>query len=211
MLYTGVDEVGYGALAGPIVAVAVTMEIPYPKEQLARHWPLAGVRDSKKTTTAQRARLSYELTEFLINEGAEVGISVVSAKRIDVLGYARAADTARKEAVRGASFDLGITPDLVVVDGIVPVPVPGQQICVPKADDKYWLVGAASILAKIYRDNMMLRAARQYPQYGWDKNMGYAGGSIKDSPHITGLVRYGLTPLHRSLPCQKVLRKRQAG
>ena len=211
MLITGVDEVGYGALAGPIVAAAVTMEIPYPRHKLTRFWPMSSVKDSKKTTKPQRIRLASSLTTFLVHKEAGVGIGVVPASRIDVLGYSEAADEARRLAVERATAVDGLRPDLVIVDGTIPISrlrIPQQ--CIPQADAQYWLVAAASILAKIYRDTKMVRAATRHPEYGWEQNMGYAGGSIQDSPHICALVDHGLTSMHRRQPCQKVLRKRAA-
>lgn len=172
---------------------------------------MSSVKDSKKTTKPQRARLAVELTEFLIEQGAGVGIGAASATQIDTLGYSAAADRARRLAVENATATDGLKPALVVVDGTIPISgVRLWQQCIPKADADYWLVAAASILAKIYRDNKMLRAAKRYPEYGWEQNMGYAGGSIQDSPHITALVDFGLTPLHRRQPCAKVLRKRRS-
>ena len=84
---------------------------------------------------------------------------------------------------------------------------PGPQICEPKGDARFWLVAAASILAKIYRDNVMTRAAKDFPEYGWDRNKGYTGGSLKDSVHVKALVEYGLTHWHREKPCRTILDK----
>jgi ribonuclease HII len=211
MLYTGVDEVGYGALAGPIVAAAVTMRVSLPQERIHKYWPLHTVKDSKKTTEAQRERLRMELTEFLIENEAEVGLYSVEAKLIDELGYSRAADVARTRAVEKSTVEAGMKPGLIIVDGTVALKnPPGRQICVPQADGRYWLVAAASILAKIYRDDMMILAAKSYPHYQWEKNKGYTGGGIQDSPHVQALVDHGLSPLHRRKPCKTILTKRSA-
>lgn len=211
MIYTGVDEVGYGALAGPIVAAAVTMRVRLPMSKLHRFWPLATVKDSKKTTPAQRTVLSRQLTEFLILMEAGVGLGWSDAEEINRVGYASAANKARKRAVHQATLADGIFPDLVIVDGDVPLkPLRFKQACIPRADGKYWLVAAASILAKIYRDNLMVRASKKYPDYAWENNKGYTGGSAKSSTHVQGLARCGLSPLHRTLPCQTVLKKHHA-
>lgn len=209
MRYTGVDEVGYGALAGPIVAVAVSMQVGLPAERIHRFWPLKDVKDSKKTTAAQRSKLSPVLVDYLINAEAEVGIASIPAETINRVGYSKAADLARTVAVERAVVVPGLNRGTIIIDGNIPLSVNyGRQVCVPKADAKYWLVAAASILAKEYRDRLMVRAAiEEYPGYGWEKNKGYAGGPAQTSAHVAGLVKLGMTPMHRTQPCTTMLRK----
>lgn len=205
MRYTGVDEVGYGALAGPIVAVAITMPVGLPVNQLERFWPLPEVKDSKKTTTAQRKKLCPRLVRFLVEEEAGVGVGIVPAREINEVGYSVAADRARVRAVVGATEE---TTDLVIVDGDIPLSrPPARQFCVPKADTRYWLVAASSILAKEIRDNTMIKAAAKHPHYAWEKNKGYAGGSVRTSAHVAGLLKHGLTDMHRTQPVKKMLSK----
>lgn len=208
MRYTGVDEVGYGALAGPIVAVAVTMDIPAKYKHLHDFWPISAVRDSKKTTPAQRVKLVPEIVEYLIWHDAEVGISEISAKLINTLGFSEAADRARTVAVEKSTLDAGLRPGLIIVDGTIPLTrSPGRQVVQIKADNKVWLVAAASILAKFYRDALMQRLARKYPMYDWAKNKGYAGGTASSSRHVRGLAEHGLSPFHRKKPCATMLAK----
>ena len=200
MIYTGVDEVGYGAFAGPIVAVAVTLSIPKTLKQMRteRFWPIAGVRDSKKMTALQRTKMRKEILSFLIDQEGELGMAEFNAHHINENGYSSSVGTARDLAVIDATTNAGITPDMIIVDGNVGLHEPtGPQICIPKADDIYWIVAAASVIAKTYRDNLMVRLAREHPEYGWERNKGYG-----TAEHIAALKKHGMTPYHREQPCK---------
>ena len=207
MRYVGVDEVGNGALAGPLVAAAVAIDAPVRFEELKRWWPLAGVRDSKRLTFAQREALLPELVPFLLRSGASVQIVEASAREIDERGHASAHLGVLTDAVRGVVEDAGA--DLVIVDGRLELPSwkirHVEQRAAPHADADYWVVAAASILAKVHRDRLMVGLAREFPAYGFDQNMGYTGGSKATSPHVRALRLHGPTPHHRRAACRTVL------
>lgn len=207
MRYAGVDEVGYGALAGPLVAVAVAVDADVRFADLKRWWPLAGVKDSKKTTFAQRSVLFPRLVDFLVEAGASVGLGEVPPSTIDKYGYGRALEWAKVEAVQRVVREEPV--DLVIVDGSIGLPAKEidhvEQRVVPKADVDYWVVAAASILAKVYRDRIMLELSEEFPAYDFEHNMGYTGGSKTSSVHVAALRRLGLTKHHRRIACRTVL------
>jgi len=203
MLITGVDEVGLGCLAGPIVATAVTLETDFSLELLRQWWPVPGINDSKKLSPKKREALKMDLTLYIINRFGEVGTSIVSVDYINEHGYAKAHQYALWEAVENATQRAWLFPDLVVVDGnrVIEDLEPRQRV-EPKADENYFHVAAASILAKTTRDALMTKLSQEHPEYGWGKNKGYG---TKD--HRDALVAYGLSPHHRTLPCETVLSK----
>jgi len=174
-LIAGVDEVGRGPLAGPVVAAAVI---------LPEGTTLEGVRDSKAMT--ERAR---EDAFFLINEKAlTVGIGVVDAKAIDESNILKASLEAMKQAV------LCLTPpaEFLLVDGTYPVSVAAAQRCLVKGDRVSHSVSAASVVAKVYRDRIMCSFHEMYPQYGFSENKGYA-----TARHLAALRAHGACPIHR--------------
>jgi ribonuclease HII len=172
----GLDEVGYGSCAGPL-CIAV---IAFPDSFL----PIPGVRDSKKVAKKKRE----ELAPLIVQSAAFVGIGWASPQYIDEHGLAAAWQYAAKQAL--AKFDL-TTP--LFVDGNREVDnYPGTQVVEPKADDKYWQVSAASIVAKVARDQVMADLEVFYPQYYWGKNSGYG-----TEDHTEALLKYGPCVYHR--------------
>ena len=181
----GVDEVGRGPLAGPVTAAAVVLDpacIPQ------------GLNDSKKLTKTTRARLYDEIMEV-----ADVSIAHASVEEIEELNILRASHLAMIRALEG----LRQAADYVLIDGnMVPngLTVPAETII--KGDARSQSISAASIMAKICRDCVMLSLAQQHPGYGWETNMGY--GSKR---HMEALQNLGVTPHHRRLfkPVHKML------
>lgn len=170
----GVDEVGRGPWAGPVVAAAViwrTEKVPQ------------GINDSKKLT-AQRRELLYPL----IMAAADVGIGMVSVEEIDEMNIGKAT----KLAMMRALSCLSIMPDAVLVDGNQTIDVPCPVQAIIKGDSISVSIAAASIIAKVTRDRIMYELAQHFPHYGWEKNVGY--GTKK---HVEGLARYGITEHHR--------------
>jgi ribonuclease HII len=171
----GVDEAGRGPLAGPVVAAAVVLDparIP------------AGIDDSKTLRAAARARLCAEILAL-----ADVGIGQASVEEIDRLNILRAAHLAMARAVAA----LSAPPDIALIDGnLVPEPLacPGRAIV--RGDALSLSVAAASIVAKVTRDRIMVDLAQQHPGYGWERNMGYPSAA-----HRAALARLGPTPHHR--------------
>lgn len=175
----GCDEAGRGCLAGPVVAAAVVLT-----PAVARALPL---NDSKQLTAQQRNQLRQEIEAKAVSWG----VAFVSPEDIDRMNILQASFEAMRRAVR----ELAGVPDHLLIDGnrFVPAPDMPPHTCFVKGDAKVASIAAASILAKTYRDEYMLKAAETYPGYGWDTNMGYPTVA-----HRKGLVKLGPTPLHRA-------------
>lgn len=171
----GVDEAGRGALAGPLVAAAVI---------LPPGWVPEGLRDSKLCTPLQRDRLYDEIT----GSALAVGVTRISNERIDRIGL----QTANIRALQRALRKLERSPEYVLVDGTFRLRLRTPSLRVIKGDGVSANVAAASIIAKVTRDRIMLRLARRHRGYGWERNKGY--GSPE---HHDGLDRLGPSPAHR--------------
>ena len=171
----GVDEAGRGPLCGPVVAAAVILDpnrIP------------DGINDSKKLSERRRAILFTQ-----IMERAQVGVGQASAAEIDDLNILRASHLAMRRAIEA----LPVAPDHVLIDGnLVPRDLTVSAEALIKGDGRSLSIGAASIIAKVVRDRIMVDLAQQHPGYGWDKNAGYP---TKD--HLAALKNLGVTPHHR--------------
>jgi ribonuclease HII len=203
--YAGVDEVGYGALAGPLVSVAVAVDVDMRFDNFREWWPVPRVRDSKKTSAPQRVEILSRLMPWLVEHGASVGIGEIPPADIDRYGYSKALLWSKLEAMKVLAEEAPV--DLLVVDGsIMLTGLHGvDQRVIPQADASYWIVAAASIIAKSYRDAIMLELHGEFPLYRFDSNMGYAGGGKQTSEHIAALRKHGLTVHHRKQACRTVL------
>ena len=171
----GVDEVGRGPLAGPVVCAAVIM----PFDDV-----IEGVDDSKKLSAKKRKILS----EKILQKAIAYRICAVEPQIIDEINILQATRLCMKNAVGG----LEIAPDFVLTDGNMTLDITAPQRSVIKGDALSYSIGAASIIAKVYRDNLMAGYAKAYPQYGFESNVGYGSAA-----HIEAIKKYGLTPLHR--------------
>jgi ribonuclease HII len=170
----GIDEVGRGPLAGPVVAAAAIL----PQE-----FRSAAINDSKALSDAQRREALA-----MIAAVAEIGIGVVSPEEIDRVNIYRANILAMKLALE----DLGRTPDMVFVDG---KPVPGLDIpqrAIVRGDRLSMSIAAASIVAKVIRDQMMVEFDKKYPHYMFAKHKGYG-----TAEHLESIRKYGVCPIHR--------------
>jgi len=172
----GVDEVGRGPLAGPVVCCAVIM--PIDSDLL-----IDGVDDSKKLSEKKRISLSEEIK----SKALDYVICEVSPEEIDEINILQATRLCMKRCVDG----LKIKPDVLLVDALK-LDVDCRQEFIIKGDFKSYNVGSASIVAKVYRDNLMVEYDKIYPEYKFAKNKGYG---TKD--HITALKEKGACPLHR--------------
>ncbi|MEZ5835553.1 MAG: ribonuclease HII [Geminicoccaceae bacterium] len=168
----GVDEVGRGPLAGPVVAAAVIL----------RH-PIEGLADSKALSARRREQLSEEILATAHVAVAACSVDVI--ERINIL-------QASLQAMRAALFRLEMEPALVMVDGNRTPDLPWPSRCVIGGDALIPEISAASIVAKVLRDRLMARLAVRYPQYGFERNAGY--GTVQ---HRRALVEHGATPHHR--------------
>ena len=175
-IYCGIDEAGRGPLAGPVVAAAVIMprdgKIPY-------------VNDSKQVSEKKRE----QLYEQILKEAVSYGVGIVDAKRIDEINILQATYEAMQHAVE----DLDVVPDLLLNDAVTIPLIPIRQVGIIKGDARSLSIAAASIMAKVTRDRMMVEYAELYPEYGFEKNKGY--GSAE---HREALKKYGPCPIHRS-------------
>ena len=171
----GIDEVGRGPLAGPVVCAAVVL--PYDGEIID------GINDSKKLSEKRREKL-----DALIREKAlAVSVARVEPEEIDELNILRATEKCMRLAAEG----LRISPDVVLVDALVP-DLPFRTVGIVKGDAQSYAIGAASIVAKVYRDNLMREYDEIYPEYGFAQNKGYGTGA-----HITALKENGFCKIHR--------------
>ncbi|PYT36207.1 MAG: ribonuclease HII [Acidobacteria bacterium] len=172
----GVDEVGRGCLAGPVVAGAVILD---------RSRPVPGVRDSKTLGAAARERLAREIA----GRAVAFALGVVDPEEIDRTDILRAT----LEAMRRAVMALRVRPDFVLVDALNIPAIDVPQRGLVRGDRISVSIAAASIVAKFYRDEMMLAFHDLYPAYGFDQHKGYG-----TSEHLDALRRFGPTPWHRS-------------
>ena len=174
----GVDEVGRGPLAGPVMAAAVV----FPRGVPRKLRPM--LNDSKALTAEQRA-LAYDA---LLRSGADIAVAAASVREISRINILRAALLAMARAVSR----LPAPPDLALVDGNQPPPLTCPVRLVIGGDAKCFSIAAASIVAKVVRDRAMSRLALRFPQYGWATNAGYATG-----PHRAAIALHGPCRHHR--------------
>lgn len=171
----GVDEVGRGPLAGPVVAAAVVLDPDNIPD---------GLNDSKQIGAARRVLLFDQLMEQ-----ADVSIAQASVEEIDSHNILRASHIAMVRALAG----LKQAADFALIDGNqVPRGLNLPHACIVKGDTRSLSIAAASIVAKVWRDRLMVDLAQQHPGYGWEKNMGYP-----TVEHKAGLKSHGVTPHHR--------------
>ena len=173
----GVDEVGRGPLAGPVVCAAVVM--PLDDDSL-----VIGVDDSKKLSAKKREELAEKIKQTAIC----YKIVEVSEKDIDELNILQATRLGMKRALEG----LEIPPQTVLTDGNMTLDIAFPQQSVIHGDALSYLIGSASIIAKVYRDALMDEYAKLYPHYAFEKNKGYG-----TAEHIKGIKEHGLCPIHR--------------
>ncbi len=172
----GCDEAGRGCLAGPVCAAAVVFPYDYVNEE---------INDSKQLTAAQREKLRAVIER----DALAFCVAEVSEKRIDEINILNASIQGMNDAVAG----LPVKPELLLIDGNRfkdRLGIPYK--CVVKGDATYLSIAAASILAKTYRDALMIRLDAEYPAYDWRHNMGYP-----TPKHIAAVMEHGFTPYHR--------------
>ena len=173
----GVDEVGRGPLAGPVVCAAVIM--PLDEASI-----IVGIDDSKKLSAKKREELSEKIKEKALC----YTIVEVDEKTIDEINILEATKRGMKQAIE----TLSITPEMVLTDGNMTIDTALPQQSVIGGDALSYSIGAASIIAKVYRDALMDKYAEAYPHYAFEKNKGYGTAA-----HIQGIKEHGLCPIHR--------------
>jgi ribonuclease HII len=170
----GIDEAGRGPLAGPVVACAVIInDFDFSSR----------IDDSKKLSPARRLAAYQEIIQR-----ATIGISMVDEDVIDSINIRQATIMAMEEAV----INLGVDPDILLIDGNISLDLPFRQECIIKGDAKSLSIAAASIIAKVARDSLMVDYHSLYPQYRFDLHKGYG-----TKFHISAIFRHGLSPIHR--------------
>lgn len=182
----GIDEVGRGPLAGPVVTACVVM--PYDEM-------IDGVFDSKKVTAKNRARLYNEILDKAIS----VSISLADNFRIDTINILNAT----KECMADCFKNSKVKPDLLLVDA-VKLNICENEKPIIKGDATSYAIACASIVAKVYRDKLMYEYHKQFPQYDFDHNVGY--GTKK---HVEAIKQYGITPIHRLSFLGKIIGEEQ--
>ncbi len=170
----GMDEVGCGSLAGPVLAAAVILPV---------EGGVKGAVDSKLLGPVEREKIA----DRVLHQAVAVGIGAASAREIEQLNIRRATGLAMARALKR----LPVIPDCVIIDGR-PQPSLGDHLAIVKGDRKCHTIACAAIVAKVVRDRLMTRLARVYPDYGWEHNAGYG-----TPDHREAVDRLGITPHHR--------------
>ena len=181
----GVDEAGRGPLCGPVVAAAVILK---PDDMIE------GVNDSKKLFEKKREKLY----EDIMSNALAVGIGIKDVDIIEKVNILNATKLAMKEAID----NLKIRPEYVLIDGnqMIDIDIKGETVI--SGDAKSESIAAASIIAKVTRDRMLIEWDKKYPEYGFAKHKGYG-----TKAHIEAIQKYGLTPLHRPSFCKKFVKE----
>jgi ribonuclease HII len=175
MLIAGTDEAGRGPLAGPVVAAAVI----FPENYRNR-----AIKNSKQLAVMERERLFVEIK----NSALSWALGVVGWKQIDEMGILNASKLAMRQAV----LKLNPAPDFILSDAVGLNIMGISQKAIIKADETVFSVAAASILAKVHRDKLMLNYHKKYPDYGFDQHMGYA-----TEVHLNAIKKHGACQIHR--------------
>ena len=171
----GVDEVGRGTLAGPVVAAAVILDYNNIPE---------GIKDSKKIAKRKREQICKNILSSSITS-----IGLATSGEIDKINILKASLLAMKRAIE----DLKKKPNIVLIDGIYTPEIAIQSKSIIKGDNKSISIAAASIVAKVFRDNLMVEYSKKYPGYLWEKNSGYG-----TKEHLEAIKKLGVTPIHRT-------------
>ena len=180
LLEAGCDESGRGCLAGPVFASAVIFPVGYEND---------GINDSKKLTSKDR----YRLRDIIIADALAWGVASISPGEIDALNILNASILAMHNAI----LQLKVLPQLLLIDGnrfhaFGTIP----HRCIIKGDSQYQSIAAASILAKTFRDDAMLELHREFPDYGWNQNKGYASKQHCEQIYASGLSKYHRKSFH---------------
>lgn len=184
-LVCGVDEAGRGPLCGPVVAAAVILN----KDDM-----IEGVNDSKKLSEKKRDAL-YDV---IMEKAVAVGIGMSDVSVIEKVNILNATKLAMKQAIK----NLKIKPDFVLIDGnqMIDIDIDGKTVV--SGDAKSESIAAASIIAKVTRDRLLINWDKEYPEYGFARHKGYG-----TKAHIEAIKKYGLTPIHRPSFCSKFLKE----
>ena len=192
-LTLGIDEVGRGPLAGPVLACALTILMPKVKNQKAKGKTTIqsskSLKDSKKISQKKREEIYAKLERL---PWVRWGIGRVSEKVIDKINIFEATKLAMEKAVSSLEKKLGEKAELLLIDGNFCISLPRKQKSIIRGDEKVSLIALASIVAKVTRDRLMIKLHQKYPQYGFSRHKGYG-----TKQHLAALKQHGPCPLHR--------------
>lgn len=181
----GIDEAGRGPLCGPVVAAAVIL----PKDEC-----IEGVNDSKKISEKKREKLYDDI----LLKAVAVGVGISDVDVIEEVNILNATKLAMKQAIE----NLKVTPDYILIDGNQMIDTNNiEAITVVSGDAKSESIAAASIIAKVTRDRLLIEYDKEYPEYGFAKHKGYG-----TKMHTDAIAKYGLTPIHRPSFCKKFIK-----
>ncbi|MCL2505605.1 MAG: ribonuclease HII [Alphaproteobacteria bacterium] len=180
-LVCGIDEVGRGPLAGPVVAACVIIPFDFPLPLLTE------INDSKKLSAVKRERLYDSLTA-----ACPFAVAESSVQEIDSLNILQAALLAMKRSFDALSAAIGSPISAALIDGNKSPALPCTAVTIIGGDSKSLSISAASIIAKVHRDRLMQNLSKDFPEYGWDKNAGYG-----TKHHLDALNQFGRTIHHR--------------
>ncbi len=176
LVEAGCDEVGRGCLAGPVVAAAVILPKDFCHDLLT---------DSKQLNKKQREELREEIMQVAVS----YAVAEVSNEEVDKINVLKASFLGMHRALE----KLNTEPELILVDGNRFMPYKEiEHHCIVKGDSKFLSIAAASVLAKTYRDDLMTRLGSEFPEYGWEQNVGYP-----TKQHREAIKNHGITPYHR--------------
>tara|TARA_Y100001970_G_C14232945_1_gene859855 strand:- start:6 stop:581 length:576 start_codon:yes stop_codon:yes gene_type:complete len=189
ILYAGIDEVGRGSIFGPVFACVVLIQ-EHASNILRNH----GIKDSKKLSKKKRE----EFAKIIFELATDIGIGQSSAREIDLNGIRNSTDLSMIRALQ----KLESQPKKLLIDGnSILKDWKSPQEAIVKGDEKIISISAASIIAKVNRDKLMILLSNQYPKYNLHKNCGYG-----TKEHFNAIHEYGLSPLHRKSFCKKQLK-----
>ncbi len=186
----GVDEAGRGPLAGPVVVAAVLIQ--------SSNQVVEGVRDSKKMSKKQRE----EKYDEILKVSTACGVGIVSSREIDRVGIKEAVRKAMEKAVLEVEKKLKCKVDYIISDGAVYLLEDREMLSISHGDLHHYSISAASVLAKVVRDRIMEKYAKKYPEYGFERHVGYG-----TKQHLEAISKYGVCPIHRRsyAPVKKAL------
>jgi len=202
----GIDEVGRGCIAGPVVATAITLNPKFNIKKIKNHpsflFLLKNVKDSKKISSKKREKIYQEV---LKNSFFVFGMGKVSPKVIDKINIFEATKLAMERALQNLEKKLNLKnkKKILLLDGNFKINSKYSQFSIVKGDQKNFLISLASILAKVYRDKIMENFSKKFPQYGFEKNKGYL-----TKFHLNSLKKHGPCKIHRFSfsPVKKLLK-----
>lgn len=185
IILAGTDEAGRGPLAGPVVAAAVILPIDFYDER---------INDSKKLS----AHLREELLNVIRKNALAYEYTIISQNKIDKINILKASLLAMKRSVE----KLKIQPDIILIDGNKSFAYEAEVIPIVKGDSKSLSIASASIIAKVVRDRIMKKLAKEYPYYGWETNKGYP-----TKEHIEAVLKFGACRIHRKTFLTKIFER----